>query len=73
MNDPRGATVEAAIESATHPGEATGAEVAIRLENVVKTYGSGEVAVHALRGVDLEIRAISRPERRPPAWRPGIR
>ena len=34
---------------------ATGATPAIRLENVVKTYDLGEVQVHALRGVSLEI------------------
>jgi putative ABC transport system ATP-binding protein len=27
----------------------------IILENVVKTYGSGETAVHALRGVDMAV------------------
>jgi putative ABC transport system ATP-binding protein len=32
-------------------------EVALRLENVEKTYGSGEVAVHALAGIDLEVLA----------------
>ncbi len=57
MNGPRAVTVEAATGTATHAGDTPGAEVAIRLENVVKTYGSGEVAVHALRGVDLEIGA----------------
>jgi putative ABC transport system ATP-binding protein len=31
-------------------------EWAIRAEGVTKTYGEGEVAVRALRGVDLEIR-----------------
>lgn len=30
-------------------------DLAIRLRGVTKTYGSGEVAVHALRGVDLDI------------------
>jgi putative ABC transport system ATP-binding protein len=34
-----------------------GIPVAIVLEHVEKTYGSGEVAVHALRGIDLEIPA----------------
>jgi putative ABC transport system ATP-binding protein len=29
----------------------------LRLENVVKTYGSGEIAVHALRGIDLDVGA----------------
>ena len=37
-------------EGATEP-----ANVAVRLEAVTKTYGSGDVAVHALRGVDLAI------------------
>jgi len=57
MNGPLAAHVEAAIETATHAGGATPADVAIRLERVVKTYGDGEVAVHALRGIDLEIEA----------------
>jgi putative ABC transport system ATP-binding protein len=30
---------------------------ALRLEAVVKTYGTGDVAVHALRGVDLQVAA----------------
>jgi putative ABC transport system ATP-binding protein len=30
--------------------------VAIRLEHLTKTYGRGETAVHALRGIDLEIK-----------------
>jgi hypothetical protein len=30
---------------------------ALQLDRVVKTYGSGQVAVHALRGVDLEVGA----------------
>jgi putative ABC transport system ATP-binding protein len=30
-------------------------EIAIEMDNVVKTYGDGEVAVHALRGIDLTI------------------
>ena len=34
---------------------AAGAIAAIRLENVMKTYDLGEVQVHALRGVSLEI------------------
>jgi putative ABC transport system ATP-binding protein len=33
------------------------AEVAVRLKGVTKTYGKGESAVTALRGVDLEVRA----------------
>jgi len=28
---------------------------AIRIENLVKTYGSGDTAVHALRGVDMSV------------------
>jgi putative ABC transport system ATP-binding protein len=39
--------------SNSRPG---GAAPAIRLEQVEKTYGSGEVAVHALKGIDLEVR-----------------
>jgi putative ABC transport system ATP-binding protein len=35
----------------------TGGPSAILLEGVTKTYGSGEVAVHALRGIDLDVRA----------------
>ena len=31
------------------------ASVAVRLENVEKTYRTGEVDVHAVRGVSLEI------------------
>ncbi|HZD72026.1 MAG TPA: ABC transporter ATP-binding protein [Actinomycetes bacterium] len=31
-------------------------DVAIRLEGVSKTYGEGDVAVHALRGIDVDIR-----------------
>ena len=27
----------------------------IRMEGVTKTYDAGEIAVHALRGIDLEI------------------
>lgn len=33
----------------------TGTGVTIRLENVHKTYALGEIQVHALRGVSLEI------------------
>ncbi len=43
----------------TDPGR-EGAEMdtpAIRLEDLDKAYGSGEIAVHALRGVDLEVPA----------------
>ena len=34
-----------------------GDEIAVRLTGVTKTYGKGESAVTALRGVDLEVRA----------------
>ncbi len=32
-------------------------DLAVVLEGVVKTYGSGDAKVTALRGVDLEVRA----------------
>jgi putative ABC transport system ATP-binding protein len=38
-----------------HRGAAEVGEPAIVLEALIKTYGEGEVAVHALRGVDLRI------------------
>jgi putative ABC transport system ATP-binding protein len=42
--------------SAPSTGKSTaGSTPAIRLENVIKTYDLGEVQVHALRGVSLEI------------------
>lgn len=31
-------------------------QIAVRCEGLTKTFGSGEAAVHALRGVDLEVR-----------------
>jgi putative ABC transport system ATP-binding protein len=31
--------------------------LAVRVDNVVKTYGAGDSIVHALRGVDLDVRA----------------
>ena len=37
--------------------QAAGATPCYRVRGLTKTYGSGESAVHALRGVDLEIRA----------------
>jgi len=38
------------------PGPRPGpVQAVIRLENVTKTYGSGEAAVHALRGVSLDV------------------
>ncbi|MFH0750521.1 MAG: ABC transporter ATP-binding protein [Chloroflexota bacterium] len=44
--------------SAGDAGDPAGpADRAIRLERITTTYGSGEVAVHALRGIDLEIEA----------------
>ena len=30
--------------------------IAVRCEGVTKTYGSGSTEVHALRGIDLEVR-----------------
>jgi putative ABC transport system ATP-binding protein len=44
-------TVQPAVAAAPTNGEM------IRLEAVYKTYDSGENAVHALRGIDLDIRA----------------
>ncbi len=45
-----------AISSALASGKSSNAAVpTIRLENVMKTYDLGEVQVHALRGVSLEI------------------
>jgi putative ABC transport system ATP-binding protein len=41
--------------SNTKTAERPGNEPTIRLENVVKTYDLGEIQVHALRGVSLEI------------------
>jgi putative ABC transport system ATP-binding protein len=44
--------------AAGSPSGRTGHEgAAIRFEDVVKTFGSGDVAVHALRGLNLEIEA----------------
>jgi putative ABC transport system ATP-binding protein len=42
-------------EQPTRPAPAAGGAPAVRLEGVVKTYGSGAETVHALRGVDLQI------------------
>jgi putative ABC transport system ATP-binding protein len=39
----------------TGKGNGVGRDVAIKLSGLEKTYGSGEVAVRALRGIDLEI------------------
>jgi putative ABC transport system ATP-binding protein len=47
----------AQITPSEHAGAPGKADVALRLENVEKTYGSGEVAVHALKGISLDIRA----------------
>lgn len=33
----------------------TAPSLAIRMENVVKTYGSGSTAVHAIKGINLEV------------------
>jgi putative ABC transport system ATP-binding protein len=46
-----------ADERRTPGTSGTGGPSAILLEGVTKTYGSGEVAVHALRGIDLDVRA----------------
>ncbi|MFZ0980776.1 MAG: ABC transporter ATP-binding protein [Candidatus Acidiferrales bacterium] len=43
------------VLSNTKTAEAPGNAPTIRLENIVKTYDLGEVQVHALRGVSLEI------------------
>ncbi len=42
--------------SAIEPN-ATGAQLSVRCVNVTKTFGAGNTAVRALRGVDLEVRA----------------
>jgi putative ABC transport system ATP-binding protein len=39
------------------PGGIAMDTIAIRLEGLTKTYGEGDLAVHALRGIDLEIRS----------------
>ena len=46
------ATLEA---SAARPLAAAATDTLIRMEGVTKTYDAGEIAVHALRGIDLEI------------------
>ncbi|MGO9590350.1 MAG: ABC transporter ATP-binding protein [Candidatus Acidiferrales bacterium] len=43
------------VPSNTKTSETPGKAPTIRLENIVKTYDLGEVQVHALRGVSLEI------------------
>jgi len=43
------------VPSNRNTAETPGNEPTIRLENIVKTYDLGEVQVHALRGVSLEI------------------
>jgi putative ABC transport system ATP-binding protein len=50
-------TTDASVSAAggAAAGGPTQAGPAIRLAGVEKTYGSGEVAVHALKGVDLEV------------------
>jgi putative ABC transport system ATP-binding protein len=50
--------VEISSTSPLPPGQAPSGSIAtIRLEDVIKTYNLGEVQVHALRGVSLEIHA----------------
>ena len=39
------------------PSSQTSAEPLIRLTGVTKVYGSGQAAMHALRGIDLAIDA----------------
>ena len=41
--------------AAARPLAATTTETLIRMEGVTKTYDAGEIAVHALRGIDVEI------------------
>ena len=48
---------ESATATMDNPGAAKTSDAVIRLENVYKTYDLGEVQVHALRGVSLEIHA----------------
>jgi putative ABC transport system ATP-binding protein len=52
-------TSPAPTQTAVRPGGKAGASIhpgpAIKLAGVSKTYGSGEVAVHALKSVDLEV------------------
>ena len=48
---------ETAPVSSASPTGSSSAPPMIRLEGVTKTYGRGEVAVHALRGVDLTVPA----------------
>jgi putative ABC transport system ATP-binding protein len=45
----------AAEREAPGTGPVPGRVPLVRLEGVSKTYGSGEVAVHALRGIDLDV------------------
>jgi putative ABC transport system ATP-binding protein len=41
---------------ANNNGNGNGSDVAIHCDDVIKTYGSGESRVTALRGIDLEVR-----------------
>ncbi|MFC4493397.1 ABC transporter ATP-binding protein [Streptomyces ovatisporus] len=48
-------TVRAAAGAAAGAAAAPAARGGVRLRGVTKTYGAGEAAVHALRGVDLHV------------------
>ena len=43
------------VDAQGHPGSSVGEAAAVRLRNVVKTYGPAAVGVAALKGIDLEI------------------
>jgi putative ABC transport system ATP-binding protein len=45
------------MTDASAPGGSALDALAIRIEGLTKVYGEGELAVHALRGIDLAIRA----------------
>src|SRR3954454_10800162 len=55
---PRLRTQESVMSELTIPLRDSGdtsAEVAVRARDVARHYGAGETAVHALRGVDLDV------------------
>ena len=43
------------VDAQGHPGSTAGEAAAVRLRNVVKTYGHAAAGVAALKGIDLEI------------------
>jgi putative ABC transport system ATP-binding protein len=51
------ATIPARDEAPAGSGAPASAGARVRLEGVSKTFGTGDIAVHALRGLDLEIGA----------------